>query len=275
VITKNLLNLKNESFKENFIISKTDFYDLYYKFSFKFNLDKRSDLTKIDYLMITLLNLRFYLPYLIIATLYGVSKSTISKIINETNNCLYHILEKSIVFSNNERINKSKTLFQNYFVSTIIDGSEQPVKVSNDIYNEERFYSAKKGFHSIIKIIGINPNYEIIFSSNSHYGSTDEKWIVRNEFPNLMQNERILGDKGFQGVEKILACDPFSRFGRSMSSLRIKVENVFALVKKFSCCNDKLRFNPENDSKLLELHDKYWTIVIGLINNYISKNYNE
>ena len=138
----------------------------------------------------------------------------------------------------------------------IIDGSERPIQ--RDTYQQEEYYSGKKGTHTMKNALLITTVGLIVWLGGTHVGRVHDKPMVENL--NFSTPITLLADLGFLGwhpknVNLIL---PYKKprntktqkreltkeqkdFNKELSKKRVKVENVLAHVKILRIVKDKNR----------------------------------
>lgn len=62
--------------------------------------------------------------------------------------------------------------------------------------------------------------------------------------------------------------EPSSPLARAFSSVRVLVENVIAKIKDWRAAKDRIRTAPTHLDHVLQQHQKIWTIVSVLVNDY-------
>jgi hypothetical protein len=238
--------------------------------------NKSKELSFFVLLILTLMWLKHSLTHAFLAWLAGVSKSTITRNLNSMLDALYlDLLDEVKITPFNERFLNGKYLWR-YFVTIIVDGTEQPINESKKSMIKNITYSQKKKQHSFTKLIAVTPQGKIVFLSNSYFGSICDKNLC--EFPEnhlnkkITNGEWIIGDSGFAGLThlKILSYSTFKNTEYSKTYLKIRsvVENSIAMIKDFKICKYQFRkqFNDIEETKLY--HHKVWMVVAALCNLY-------
>jgi len=167
----------------------------------------------------------------------------------------------------------------------VVDGSEQQCSIPTKKKIEQSFYSGKKKKHSITLLAVVAPkNGYIYWLSPSYQGSKTDSEML--EFPscqfwkNLHLSEYIMADKGFRGMDRFHTniCLPFfddsseicQEFNNSLAHFRIIIENVFSAIKKWRLCSDTLKLKFTDIHEAVEKHNKLWTTVAFLTNQFHS-----
>jgi hypothetical protein len=156
-----------------------------------------------------------------------------------------------------------------------IDGSEQGIKgqSTNTFYNL-KFYSTKKGKHTINVLVIVALNGKVLWVSKAFPGSWND-----NQINELMcdiwiklftPEEHGVGDSGFAGFGPKIIVPPSrnSPLYSEFSAIRIVVENALADIKDWRCCKDDIRDPVNNVEKVLERHHKKWVVVSVFKNDY-------
>lgn len=189
---------------------------------------------------------------------------------------LYHHLQHKLTFTTpaKRRIHACQFFHMKY--TFILDGSEQPCLSSGDAMTDNEFYSAKKGKHTvtvlmITNIVGdilyLSPSFPGINTDNNLVQETMGAWI--HQFEN---DENGIGDAGFDGLRKEGICidtppdDRASALYRQIASIRIRIEQKFAEIKRWRATKETLRIVPTKREKLLDTHHKYWTLAAVFVN---------
>lgn len=166
-------------------------------------------------------------------------------------------------------------------ITLILDCSEQKIQRATDERVQEMFYSGKKGFHSLSILLGCAPDGFIYFLSPSHPGSLNDMNIANincEMFSELEQEEWVLGDAGFVGIEEMYSKCILPRKGKvdreaknfntKISKLRIVVENVFAHLQDWNICKHVYRAHSSNEELIQKEHNTIWRVVSALFNKF-------
>jgi len=138
----------------------------------------------------------------------------------------------------------------------ITDGSERPIQ--RDTYQQEEYYSGKKGTHTMKNALLITTAGLIVWLGATHVGKVHDKPMVENL--NFHTSITLLADLGFLGwhpknvnlilphkkprntkTEKRELTKEQKEFNQKLSKKRVKVENVLAHVKILRIVKDKNR----------------------------------
>ncbi|KAM9991077.1 hypothetical protein ACTFIY_007107 [Dictyostelium cf. discoideum] len=146
------------------------------------------------------------------------------------------------------------------------------------------YFSGKKGYFSINKLVYCLPNGKIIHMAKSRPGARSDQGLIHedsgffNNFNGI--NEYIMGDKGFLGSDKVYSKFIIPEFDKPLKSIdhdvkesmkrfksiRIIIENVFAHIKKWNITTHTFRHKTQN---ICESHHKIWCSIGFLINKFV------
>jgi hypothetical protein len=224
-------------------------------------------------LVITLLWMRQYPTLKFLAWIYQCDSSTIGRVITNTLNKLWEFTKNIIrVLPFTTRLLTAKNIWK-YLVVMVIDGTEQNIYQSSKKIQANITFSGKKKHHTFTKLLFVSPTGSIWYLSPSYPGSVSD--INLSSFPenfiyqNLTDEEWIIGDSGFNGLEwaKILSYSSFKSGPYSKEYLKIRsvVENTIAAVKKWKICSLTFRKTLTSLDKTREHHHKIWTFVVVCI----------
>lgn len=238
----------------------------------KFSLD--------ELLLLTLIYMRQYVTQLFLSWIFDVSETTISRSIETVHEIMYDKLSSNIIIPPRAQRELNVSLFDGKIVSLIIDGAEQEVYKPSEKKVEQAVYSGKKCYHTITILVGVSPTGVVYALSPSYQGSiADSTMMLMAEnrwFTNLDQDEFIMADKGFRGLEAhhntlipfIGKNLPHSKelFNRQIASVRIVVENAIRAIKEWKICSSCLRVHSSNLESALGFHNRNWVICAALTN---------
>lgn len=231
----------------------------------------------IDRIFLTLIYLRHYPVDIFLAAIFNFPMKTIYNIKTKTVDFLYNNLKHFISLQTLEWRLENSITFGYGIYTFLIDGAEQPVTGSENILLDTKFYSVKKGKHTINTILVVSiTKKKILYISPSFPGSINDNEITKKtktnwfDFLNIMENG--MGDSGFDGLsnEGIRISTPPNSKNYELYSLfskyRVIVENRIADCKDWRICKDQLRLKITNSEEILIEHHKYWTIVAAFVN---------
>ncbi|EFA85938.1 hypothetical protein PPL_01171 [Heterostelium album PN500] len=214
---------------------------------------------------------------------------------NDFNDLFLKIKERShskITRKDDQQRKKSSAIYKDYYgdsclVTSVVDGSEQRVVVPLNSDLKICYYSGKKGFSSVNKLVFCSPNGKIQYMSHTRPGSRNDQGMMYEVGPFLNKFddsfEYIMGDKGFQGshilYKRFIVIDREDRkdgedderkeADNRFKSVRIIIENVFAHIKKWAIATMNFRSKIDNFNEILDEHHKIWCCIGLLINLYV------
>ena len=136
----------------------------------------------------------------------------------------------------------------------LIDATERQVPRRCDNKAQEAEYSGKKGMHTIKNLALTNAQNQVLFMSHSFEGATHDK-VIWDDCQIQLGDQPLLADLGFLGIDKMYptALIPFKKprngalretqkqINRGLSSLRVRIEHVFAAIKRLKIIREKIR----------------------------------
>ena len=200
--------------------------------------------------VLTLFKLRYGLPDRAMERLFDIDHVTISRII---------LRISDFIATSNLRLSSANNDLK-YYISTLRIGKGK---------NKDSF-SGYKHYHGIKLQLLINDKSQIETVSNPYPASFHDKRIFLKEWKNInhrINNKlRIIGDKAYIGLKNYNLSVPIKKNelpyknnkektkqdNKSLSSKRIKIEHVFAYIKKYRILN----FNFYYEIQKLELFFK-------------------
>lgn len=172
----------------------------------------------------------------------------------------------------------------------IVDGTEQPrgqpkvkkVKTPSQKpvgrpKDKKRYYSVKKGTHTLKVQVAVTPQGEIMHLSATARGRVHDMKLLRKSrlVKHVHPGVRLWGDRGYTGLDKIYpeheTIVPKKRpkggdltteereLNRQISKVRIAAENAICRMKKFRSCKEFFRNRDKH-------HGLIWGCVAGLVN---------
>ena len=203
---------------------------------------------------LTLVRLRLGLFELDLANRFGISQSTVSRIITTWINLLYHSFKGIERFPPWHIVKKyMPEIFKKDYPNTriTIDATEFPIERPS-LTTQSCTFSMYKNRNTVKVLIGITPSGSISFVSQCYKGSISDRKLV--ELSKLLEKlepgDEIMANKGFQ-IQDILAplgirlnVPPFLNSNTQMSAhdviltkkiayLRIHVERSIGRIKEF------------------------------------------
>ena len=227
--------------------------------------------------------LRHYLPFRLLSVIFQISKTTIKRYIWTTLRVFNQEITGCINLGTiKERLENAESL-DKYKITLLLDGTEQQVYKSSSRQVEQICFSGKKSLHTFTLAMLCDPIGKIRMISPSYEGSRNDMQVIsmfssRNELNTLSDREAILADPGYRGLDSIphqryhvlltnSVKEEQSEYERKKKAIRCRIENVFAMMKKFKICKNPIRFYTKNLQKALKLHHAIWVIVAYLNNS--------
>ena len=193
-----------------------------------------------DQVLMLLLYYRSYVTMVFVGHLFGIDDSNVCRIIKR----LEPLVAKVTA------ITKDRT-YRDLDLELIIDATEQPIERPRK--RQKRYYSGKKKRHTLKTEIRINGKGEIKHVSKSRPGSIHDFELHKKE-PPVPRDARVYVDSGYQGLDKRHRDTelPYKRkkkklekeerdYNRTLSSFRVKVENILAQIKLFKIIGERYR----------------------------------
>lgn len=245
-------------------------------------------LNPFGHLMLTLCFFKYYLPDLTLGLIFGVKRTTAQSYRKSGIDALYDLMKSDISLQTMQwRKDNGFHSSTGFYVSMVIDGSEQKCCDSENPFLNMEFYSGKKGQPSINILVGASPfGNKILYVSDSYAGCYKDEALIRMESgagqkmpynSALHEDETVLGDAGFKGLWDYGAIwtppDNACELRSSLLPVRIRIENVFSTLKRFWSLAMKIRIpidKKDDWGYILEEHQKKWIVGCAFINrNYI------
>lgn len=202
--------------------------------------------------------------------MFGLSQAKVSEWIY----FLSPVLEQSLIdMDYMPLVGESVVLTEVESAYLMIDVTEREVPRRCDHKAQKVEYSGKKGMHTIKNLALTNTHNQVLFMSNSFEGAIHDKTIW-DEFDIELGDQPLLADLGFLGIDKTHPTTilPFKKpkggklretqkqLNKAISSLRVKVEHVFAAIKRLKIIRDKIRL------KSYDIRDQMMRIATALHN---------
>ncbi|WP_223280041.1 IS5 family transposase [Nostoc sp. PA-18-2419] len=198
-----------------------------------------SKLTLEDKLLMTLEYWREYRTYFHIGQSWGVNESTAYRIIRK----IEDTLTKSRAFT---LPGKKKLASSNYQLEVVVvDVTESPIERPKK--KQKKFYSGKNKQHTLkSQVVVDRANGKIICTAHGK-GREHDFWIFKNSRVRLREDIECLGDKGYQGIQKLhnnsqipkkkprgdkLSCED-KKSNQELARIRVLGEHVNRKLKVF------------------------------------------
>lgn len=195
-----------------------------------------------NHLLCLLFYYRTYSTMLFLGFWFKVDDATICRSIKR----LEPLLAKVVA------IKKERKLKQEDLERILIDCTEQAIERPK--HKQKKYYSGKKKRHTLKTEIQINVQGRIINVSATFPGSVHDFEVRKQQAP-LPEDADVLGDSGYQGLQKVhkKAVIPRKKqknkpltkedkvYNKALSQIRIKVENKIRELKIFRIIKDIYR----------------------------------
>lgn len=204
---------------------------------------------------------------------------TVRNYLEDTFNLIHQVTAITINIPDlEERINHFIVMKNGFIFSLIIDGMEQKVISCSNKSIRNASFSGKKKFHTFTKLIGVSREGFVWFLSPSYLGSLNdinlcsfpENFIFRKLHP----QEKIMGDLGFKGLEKLQIYTMESNnypenYEHDFMHFRSLVENVIGQIRKWKICKHDFQSKMVDLEKASNYHHFVFEIICGLTNLFV------
>ena len=206
-----------------------------------------SKLSTEDQLLITLEYWREYRTYFHRGNSWGVNESTAYRIVRKVEN----ILIKSGLFN---LPGKKALLESNSEIEVIVvDVSEQEIERPKK--KQKSYYSGKQGYHTLKSQIVADQKSEQVICVRCEKGRVHDFRLWKESKIRLNKEIEILGDKGYQGIQKIHQNSQIThkkkkkeklskeqkKANRQLSQRRIVIEHIHRRLKIFRILSSRYR----------------------------------
>ena len=246
-----LQHLKNADFKRYTGVSKPTFdlmissWNQYY-FSAS-DAGRRSKLSPPDQILVALQYWREYRTYFHISLDWGLSESTVCRIV--------HRVEKVLLDSGQFRLKGKKSLRQDDCKSNevLLDVTETPIE--RPLKNQEQYYSGKKKQHTLKCQVTVDKETLEIICLFVGKGSNHDFYIFKQSKLKLHPQTKSYQDSGYQGIAKYHKNSVIPHKKRknqqltasqkqenqALSKERIRIEHVNRSLKRFKIIQGRYR----------------------------------
>lgn len=213
----------------------------------------RWKMSKFDQFMLVLMKLRLNLFDADLARRFGVSQSTVSKLVMKWVHIMYVRLKPLVIWPEREDLLRTMPReCAKYFKRcvVIIDCFEVFCERPSGLMARAQTFSNYKHHNTVKFLIGITPQGVISYVSEGWGGRTSDKYLTENcgFLKNLLPGDQVMADRGFTISESVgvygaeLVIPPFTRGkkqlsqvevdrARQLSRVRIHVERVIGLLR--------------------------------------------
>ncbi|MEH2455586.1 IS5 family transposase [Nostoc sp.] len=218
-----------------------------------------------DQLLMTLEYWREYRTYFHLGQSWGVNESTAYRIIRKIEDILISSREFSLP-------GKKKLSGSNYQIEVVVvDVTESPIERPKK--KQKQFYSGKKKRHTLKSQVVIDQSSGEILCTAHGKGKEHDFRIFKNSKLRLRKDIECLGDKGYQGIQKLHAKSQIpkkkprggelnreeKKSNQKLAKVRVVVEHINRKLKIFKILSDRYR----NRRKRFSLR---FNLIAGLYN---------
>ena len=219
---------------------------------------RRTALSLTEWFFMTLVRLRRGIDEAMLADLYFVSLSTVSRVLHHMINYLYLRLGSIPIWPTVDSVKKHMPqAFTDLYPNTLLvmDATEVKCEVASSLPLQTQLYSAYKSHTTLKGLLAMTPDGAVAFVSQLYCGwISDREIVLRSGFLDLLKSSppglSIMADKGFDIQDLLvdsgmkLNIPPFKTAGQQMSAtdvvkiqqiakLRIHVERLIQRIKEF------------------------------------------
>uniref|UniRef100_UPI00358E2535 uncharacterized protein n=1 Tax=Myxine glutinosa TaxID=7769 RepID=UPI00358E2535 len=165
--------------------------------------EPRSSLSKFQQLMLCLMKLRFNLPVLVLADMFRVSTTIVSRTFRSVIDVMYLRMQPLVVWPERDCLHYTMPLqFKKYFgnkIAVIIDCFEVFVEKPSSLQSHAQTFSMNKHQNAVKYLVGIAPQGAVTFVSKGWGGQVSDKHLIENcaLLDKLIHGDVILADMGF------------------------------------------------------------------------------
>lgn len=199
-----------------------------------------------DQVLVAVQYWREYRTYFHIASDWGVSESTVCRVV--------HLVETTLIRSSKFRLPGKKSLLQGDVPSAVaVDVTESPIERPKR--GQKQFYSGKKKQHTFKSQLVVNVSTRAILCTAHGKGRSHDFRLFQTSQVRLHDQTKGLADKGYQGIHKfhvnsqipkkkprggqLSAAD--KRYNRELAQGRVVAEHVNRQLKIFRILCERYR----------------------------------
>lgn len=188
--------------------------------------------------VMTLMRIRLNLPLLLIADLFSVSATCVTKTTITWIAYLHQTLVPALLIWPSQLQVRSRMPFEfrKYFPRTrvVIDCTEFFIDRPANKKEQYRTYSQYKSHNTYKCLVGVNPNGAFTFVSDFWGGNVSDKFLTQNSglLEKLDEGDQVMADRGFHiedlllHVGSTLVAPPFTRKWTTGKGKRLNVEEI-------------------------------------------------
>jgi hypothetical protein len=237
-----------------------------------------------DQLLLTVAWLRHYPILAVLGYLFGVSKSTASRVISRVLPVLEAAGRDTMRMPEPGRQRRKKLadlLADTPGLAVIVDTFEQPIERPKDRAKADAFYSGKKKRHTLkVQVVVDEETGAFVDVSESFAGPTADITVLKGScaLERLPEGVGMIGDLAYVGMEKLSpgveAAAPRRKprgkprpeediaYNREFSRRRVKVEHSIGRMRRFKAVSEVDRHHQRHHSRRVKA-------VAGLVNRQL------
>ncbi|XP_040073417.1 uncharacterized protein LOC115317770 [Ixodes scapularis] len=204
---------------------------------------RSSDVTKEDRLVLFLMKLKLEISLTALGAIFGIRKSTASRVFRVTLDCLSVKLANWVFVPPRQTIKDTLPVcFREQYpkCTFIIDCTEVRTETLTDAEAQHYLYSHYKGCYTLKWLVAILPNGMVSFLSGVYGGRHSDSFITRDSgFLTLVEpGDVVMCDKGFPAIKTtvaeegaILVMPPFNVGGGQLSKQDVEDTLTIAQVR--------------------------------------------
>lgn len=161
-----------------------------------------------------------------------------------------------------------------------LDGTERKIQRPKKPKNNKKNYSGKKKHHSRKNVLMSSEKKKVLYLSPTKPGKMHDKKITDKAglISCIPEDVAIWSDTGFQGIQKqhqnvlmpkkkpkgTLLTTEEKAENRTISSIRIVVENAIAGIKRYNCLNHAFRNKHGSDDMMMNICSGLWNFHLDM-----------
>lgn len=235
-------------------------------------------------LFVILLYVKTYPTYDLLGFMLGIDRSQACRWIFKLLPCLERALGRACVLPARQIRTFEELLKKHPEIKDLfLDGTERRIRRPKSVKNQYRRYSGKQKAYTRKNIVGVAKDKKILFLSSSKNGRRHDKHRLSqsNLLPGIPPGITLWTDTGFVGIEQevrhgVEVIRPLKRKpgnlltfeqkqeNKTISGLRIVVENAIAGIKRFGCLTQVYRNHKGQDDNYMSIASGLWNLHLQL-----------
>lgn len=203
----------------------------------------RTITSKLQEILIVLFRLRLNLPTQVVADMFKISPTAVSRIFLKVLHVMYIKMKPLISWPDREDLRRNMPFeFRKYFgnkVTVIIDCFELFIETPSLLKARAQTWSNYKHHNTVKYLIGITPQGVVSFISAGWGGRASDKWLTENStfLDRLLPGDLVLADRGFNIQESVgLMCaevkiPAFTKGKKQLSAFEVESTRKIAHVR--------------------------------------------